>query len=81
MNIQSIIEDLAGKADEILVDAPNRKEAKLAFADALSARYPKLNGVDRQKVITGVMGILEEEEFFASAGSRDSWSEGEDDEE
>ncbi|MFA5264619.1 MAG: hypothetical protein WC378_12425 [Opitutaceae bacterium] len=80
MNLQPIIDELAGQADELLAHVADRKEAKLTLSETLVTRYPKLNGVDRQKVVTSVMDILDEEEFFVSSGTRDSWSEGEDEE-
>jgi hypothetical protein len=82
MNVQSIIESLAGRADELLSDAQNRKEARTLIGEVLTKENPKLSGVERQHVTDGVMEILEEEEFFEGSGTRGEWSEGaEEDEE
>jgi len=79
--LQSIIDSLADQADDLLVDAENRKEARTAIGDALASEYPKLNGVDRQKVIDGVMQILDQEDFFSSSGGADPSEDGDEREE
>ncbi len=78
MNLQSIIDDLASSADDYLAYVTNRKEARESIGEVLTKRYPKLNGIERQKVLVAVMGILEEEGFFESSQRGDSWSDGED---
>lgn len=80
MNLQSIIEDLANRADDLLADVRDRKEARTAIGEVLAREQPKLNGVDRQKVSAAVMEILEEEEFFSSSADRD-WADGSDEDE
>ena len=81
MNLQSIIEDLANRADELLADVRDRKEARSTLADILAKDYPKLRGFESQKVVSTLMEILEEEEFFDSAGARGEWSDGAEEEE
>lgn len=80
MNLQSIIENLADRADELLVDVKTRKEAQSAIGEILTQEQPKMNGVDRQKVTAAVVEILDEEGFFEQSASRD-WDDGTDDEE
>ena len=75
MNLQSIIDELADQADDLLADAQNRKEAQTAISDALTARYSRLNGIDRQKILSTVMEILENEGFFDAPKWGSSWSE------
>jgi len=75
MNLQDIIENLANRADDFLADAANAKEARTTIGEVLSKEYPKLGGVERQKVVNAVMGILEEEAFFEGARKGDSYGE------
>jgi hypothetical protein len=78
MEIPAIIEDLASRADDFLVERSDRKDARAAIAALLADEQPQLAVKDRQRVINGVMAILEEEDFFGPAGAGDSWHDGED---
>jgi len=75
MNLQDIIENLANRADDFLADAANAKEARASIGEVLAKEYPKLGGVDRQKVTSALMGILEEEGFFEGGRKGDSYGE------
>lgn len=77
MNLQSLIEDLANRADDLLSDARNKAEAQTMLQELLASDYPKLELSDRRKVGTSVIAILAEEGFFESSSSRD-WDEGAD---
>jgi hypothetical protein len=75
MDLSAIIEDFANRADDLLADAANRKEAEADLTEALAAQYPKLSPADRRKVVAGVLAILDEEGFFDTApGGR--WDDG-----
>jgi hypothetical protein len=52
-------------------------EARPMIRDYLKSRHPKLGPLDVQRVIAGLLSILEEEGFF-EAGTRpgDSWADG-----
>jgi hypothetical protein len=75
MNLQDIIENLANRADDFLADAANAKEARTTIGEVLAKEYPKLGGVERQKVAIAVVGILEEEGFFDGGRKGDSFDE------
>ena len=75
MELKAIIAATANEADTLLEGVTSRKEARSVVGDALTARYPQLNAVDRQRITEGVMAILEAEDFFSSHQSGDQWSE------
>lgn len=76
MTLDSIVDSIANQADDLLADARSVAEARTGIADVLSAKYPKLSGPERQKVVESVLRILDEEGFFESgrgmAGGEDS---------
>lgn len=78
MEIASIVAVIADKADDILRGVSNRREARVTIGEHLSENYPRLSEADRLKVTNSVMGILEEEDFFAAGKNGDQWSDGED---
>lgn len=80
MNLQSIIANLAGRADELLADARDRKEARVMLGEVLAREQPKMTAIDRQKTTVTVLDILEEEGFFEASVDRE-WADGEDEEE
>ena len=67
MDLPSIIDEIAGRADDFLAGAANRREARAGIAELLNADYPRLKPADRKKVEESVMAILEDEGFFESA--------------
>jgi hypothetical protein len=67
MDLPSIIDEIAGRADDFLADAANRREARAGIAELLNADYPQVKPADRRKVEEAVMAILEDEGFFGSA--------------
>jgi hypothetical protein len=75
MNLQGIIDSIADQADELLADASNRKEARTSIGEVLNSRYPRLGGIERQKVTDEVMSILEEEDFFEGSAGDDEFAD------
>ena len=75
MDLDAIVEEIAGQADDFLAGASSRKEARAGIAELLNADYPKISPDDRRKVTDQVMTILEEEDFFDSVGSGSAWEE------
>lgn len=78
MEIASIVAVIADQADDILRGVASRREARATIGEHLSSNYQRLSEADRLKVINGVMGILEEEDFFAAGKNGDQWAEGDD---
>jgi hypothetical protein len=80
MDLPSIINDIANRADDFLVEKSDRKEARAAIGTLLTNDYPQLAAKDRPRVIGGVMAVLEEEDFFGTEFVGDSWNDSGDDE-
>jgi hypothetical protein len=81
MDLQAIIEDIANRADDFLVERSDRKDAREAIAALLTDEQPALGVKDRKKAVDGVMAILEQEDFFGTEFAGDSWKDGDDEEE
>jgi hypothetical protein len=79
MDLQPIIEDIANRADDFLVDRSDRKEARAAIAALLAEDYSQVSPKDYPGVVKGVMAILEKEDFFGTEFAGDSWSDSGDD--
>jgi hypothetical protein len=81
MDLQPIIDDIASRADDFLVERSDRKDAREAIAALLTDEHPALGVKDRKKAVDGVMAILEQEDFFGTEFAGDSWKDGDDEEE
>lgn len=64
MDLNSIVDDIADRADDFLEGATSREQAQAGVSEMITVNYPELDGADRAEVIKGVMAILEEEGFF-----------------
>lgn len=64
MDLSAIIEKIAFQADDFLEGATSRDEARAGIMELLNADYRELSHPDKTRVVTGVMEILTEEEFF-----------------
>jgi hypothetical protein len=79
MNLHAIIEKVSDEADDFLAGASNRSEARAGIAELLNAQYRQLSPEERAQVVTGVMAILEEEDFFTGTPGNEA-TVGDDDE-
>ena len=79
MELREIIDEIASQADDFLANANERPEAKLAVAELIEHDYPELSDKTRRLILTEVMRILEQEDFFVGAPSGDRWQEETDD--
>ena len=64
MSLKPIIDDIANQADSFLDGVTARSDARAAISEQLTIRYRTLSGIDRSKIIDGVLAILDEEGFF-----------------
>ena len=70
MSLKPIIDDIANQADGFLDGVTTRSEARAAISEQLTIKYRTLSGIERSKVIDGVLAILDDEDFFElGAGS------------
>ena len=65
-DLRPIIDDIAGRADEFLGGTRDRNQARAGIEEVITIDYPTLNPADRTVVITGVMSVLEDEDFFGT---------------
>lgn len=64
MELDPVINTIAGRADDFLAGVASRREARAGIAELIAADYPQLPPGDRQRVTDSVMAILEAEDFF-----------------
>ena len=65
-DLRPIIEEIANRADDFLAGARDRKQARAGIEEVLTMDDPPLDPLDRTVVVTGVMSVLEEEDFFGT---------------
>ena len=80
-DLRPIIEDIANRADEFLGDTRDRMHARAGIEEVITMDYSVLNVADRKVVVSGVMGVLEDEDFFGTEFVGDPFSDPEDAEE
>ena len=81
-DLRPIIDDIANRADDFLAGTRDRPQARAGIEELLTMDYPTLNPADRSVVVTGVMSVLEDEDFFGTEYVGDPFSDddtGEDD--
>jgi len=65
-DLRPIIDDIANRADDFLAGTRERPQARAGIEEILTMDYPTLSPVDRTVVVTGVMSVLEDEDFFGT---------------
>jgi hypothetical protein len=76
MDLRSIVEEIAGQADDFLAGVGDRKEARAGIAELLTTDFPQLGPAERSEVTGKVMAILEQEGFFeGGSGGAASWGD------
>lgn len=80
MNLQAIIAAAADEADEFLSGVNNAAEARPAIQEWLADNHPELAADDRQKVLQGLVALLDREGFFdADSRGGNGWGDNDDD--
>lgn len=74
-DLRPIIDEIAGRADEFLAGTRDRGQARAGIEELLTMDYPTLNPMDRTVVVTGVMSVLEDEDFFGTEFVGDPFSD------
>ena len=75
MNLQAIINAAADEADGFLNGITTAGEAKPLIAEWLTENQPGLTAPDRQRVVQGLLALLEREGFFEAHAGGDAVSE------
>ena len=74
-NLRPIIDEIADRADEFLAGDPDRTHARAGIEEVITMDYPTLHPPDRAVVVTGVMSVLEDEDFFGTEFVGDPFSD------
>jgi hypothetical protein len=80
MDLATIIEEIAARADDFLAGATNRTHSRAGIEELLTMDYSFLSPEERSAVTKGVMQVLEDEDFFGTEFVGDPFSETDDDE-
>lgn len=75
MDLATIIEEIAARADDFLAGATTRVQSRAGIEELLTMDYSFLNPADRATVVGGVMQVLEDEDFFDTEYVGDPFSE------
>ena len=76
-DLKPFINHVADEADDLLGETSTVEQAREELREHVSQLYPKLSTAERAAVVTGVINILKEEDFFS--GARDENGYGDDD--
>ena len=63
-DLRPIIADLAERADDFLACVTDRKLARAGVEEEITLDYPTLNPSARTTIVSGVMAVLEADDFF-----------------
>jgi hypothetical protein len=77
-DLRPIIDDIANRADDFLAGARDRSQARAGIEELITMDYPTLTAFDRTVVVTGVMSVLEDEDFFGTEYVGDPFSDPDD---
>ncbi|MDF9827533.1 hypothetical protein M2447_001631 [Ereboglobus sp. PH5-10] len=80
MNLKTLIDETANRADETLDGCTNPSEARSILLELLATEHPELQQTDLRKIVDQVTAILTNEGFFES-GPGGGWEGGGDDDE
>lgn len=73
--LRPIIDEIASRADDFLAGVQDRAHGRAGIEEAITIDYPTLDPEQRREVVEGVMGVLEDEDFFGTEFVGDPFSE------
>ncbi len=79
-DLRPIIDEIANRADEFLSGERQRTHARAGIEEVITMDYPTLHPEDRKVVVTGVMSVLEDEDFFGTEFVGDPFADTDEDE-
>lgn len=74
-HLRPIIDEIANRAEDFLAGAGSRAHARAGIEEVITMDYPTLSPPDRAVVVTGVMAVLEDEDFFGTEFVGDPFSD------
>jgi len=80
-DLRHIIDDIADQADDFLAEATDRKQGRAGIEEFITLEHGELTVADRQKVVEGVMAVLEAEDFFGTEFVGDPFADADEKEE
>lgn len=80
-DLRPIIDEIANRAEEFLAGTRDRAQARAGVEEVITMDYPTLSPPDRTVVITGVMSVLEDEDFFGTEYVGDPFADADEGEE
>ena len=63
-DLRQIVDDIATRAEDLLPEPRDRKLARAGIEEEITMDYPTLSPTDHAAVVAGVMGMLNDEDFF-----------------
>ena len=75
VDLRPIIADLVERADDFLAGVSDRKLARAGVEEEITLDYPTLNPGTRAAIVSGVLAVLEEEDFFGTEFVGDPFSD------
>lgn len=67
MDLETLINETADRADDLLSGISTRKDARSVLRETLASEHPEMEVDERSIVVAGVMNVLDEEQFFAAS--------------
>lgn len=80
-DLRPIIDEIARRADDFLAGARDRAQARAGISELITMDYSQLDAASRTVVVTGVMSVLEDEDFFGTEYVGDPFTEENEEEE
>lgn len=65
-DLRPIIDEIANRADDFLAGTTDRAQARAGIEEVITMDYVGLAPLERSLVVTGVMIVLEDEDFFGT---------------
>ena len=75
VDLRPIIADLVERAADFLAGVSDRKLARAGVEEEITLDYPTLNPSDRAAIVSSVMAMLEEDDFFGTEFVGDVFSD------
>ena len=72
-DLKTLISAIANQADELLEGCTNPSEASSVILEYLTAKHRSLPIPDRRKIAEQVIALLQNEDFFDTSATGDSW--------
>jgi hypothetical protein len=76
MDLETCVDEVADAADAFLQPADGPPAARIDIRDYVLSHHPEMSKAECSQVVSGVIAILEREDFFGQRTRREIWPEG-----